>query len=182
MTTTFEFANERCYGSVSSSYTHHDVELHVTFKDIIDGGKVYYIAPSPADHRHSFSGSGLPFPSERVAFEGTPNKGVLEGGASHTVKLFMPNAYYADFNGTLVPPYVLFEYASGGKHRTAKVTLGQGIPYRSLTYPKGRKDAMFYKKGWSLPVRTQEQIARHSGYPVINMEAPDYWGLRPPHP
>jgi hypothetical protein len=181
----YEFANELCTGTIETGeYTHQDVTLSLMFNDIADDGKVYYIAAAPADHRHSFSGSGLPFPSEEAAFQGTPNKGMItvREKVVHSLKLFLPNAYYSDFNGTLVNPYVLFQFTSGGQLRKVKVDLGQAIPYRSLTHPKKRQSPMFYEKGWSLPVRTQEQVLRHSGYPVLNMEAPDFWGLRPPHP
>jgi hypothetical protein len=36
-----------------------------------DDGELSYIAAAPADHRHSYAGSGLPFQSETpVSFEG----------------------------------------------------------------------------------------------------------------
>jgi hypothetical protein len=53
-----------------------------------------------------------------------------------------------------------------------------------LSYPMQntlpRKDAMFYKYGWLMPVRTQEQILRDSAYPDENKMASNFWGLKPP--
>ena len=39
------------------------------------GKQVYvqYWAPSPSDNMHSFSGSGIPFPSEDIAYSNSPN-------------------------------------------------------------------------------------------------------------
>ena len=61
--------------------------------------------------------------------------------------------------------------------------LGQGIPYRSLTWPRKRNwniGPMFFCNN-NLPVRNQEQILRDSAYPKVNEEASNFWGLIPPH-
>ena len=39
---------------------------------------------------------------------------------------------------------------------------------------------MFYHCGNSLPVRTQEQVLRDSGYPEDNRMPDNFWGLKPP--
>ena len=67
------------------------------------------------------------------------------------------------------------------------IKLGNGAPFRSLTYPPQNKgDAArcspnFYATGHKLPIRTQEQILVDSGYPETNKMPPNFWGLRPPH-
>ena len=66
-----------------------------------------------------------------------------------------------------------------------KVELGNGIPFRSLSYPPinntaPRKDPSFYSGGYELPVITQEQILRDSGFPRSNKFPDNFWGLKPP--
>ena len=38
----------------------------------------------------------------------------------------------------------------------------------------------YYCSKTKLPVRTQEQVLRDSGYPEDNKMHDDFWGLRPP--
>jgi hypothetical protein len=159
----------------------NDVQITLQFNPSLPIQQLAYIAPSPADYRASYSGSGLPFPNKEHAFEGTPNHGVVDVyGNQVTLRLAMPNAYYDDFNGTIVQPHVLCMAIYKDQKKDFVINLGYKIPYRSLTYPTTRKDTMFYSHGWSLPVRTQENVLRDGGYPVVNSEAPNFWGLRPP--
>ena len=39
--------------------------------------KIKYWAANPPEFNYSFSGSGLPFPNEDVAFDNTPNRGAV---------------------------------------------------------------------------------------------------------
>ena len=54
-----------------------------------------------------------------------------------------------------------------------------------LTYPplkneRPRSGPEFYEGLWELPVRTQEEICRQSGYPEVNKMPKNFWGLKPP--
>ena len=81
----------------------------------------------------------------------------------------------------MVPPTVYVYYKNtNGVQRNIPIQVSQGIPFRTLTYQPNRKDAMFYKWGWSLPIRTQEQVLRDSGYPQCNTMDVNHWGLKPP--
>lgn len=154
--------------------------------------KVYvqYWAASPPDYRCSFSGSGLPFPNEEMAYESSPNVGKvpLNNDGSFSFRLRFPNSYYKRLGAIYVKPNVklLFKDEQGnmiGKMLT--VTLGEGIPFRSLTFPRLRRwssGPMFFCGREQLPVRTQAQILQDSGYPCVNEEPKNFWGLRPPVP
>lgn len=173
----------------SSSLLTPEVTLNVTLKEPVDDGMIRYIAAAPADHHASYSGSGLPFPNASHAFYGTPNRGEVRVHPvenTTTLRVRMPNSYYAGLGTVRIPPKVYLTYTTNGKKRTIDVQLSEGIPYRSLTYPMvetpawPRKDAMFYSGGWELPVRTQEQVLRDSAYPSENKMHSKFWGLKPP--
>ena len=173
------FDSDTCSGVIDASRA--DVSLVLRFKEPVLNDMVEYLAPSPPDYRGSFSGSGLPFANKQQAYQGTPNKGtanVVNGEA--LVILNLPNSYYDDFS-TLVEPYVdVFYMTVAHQDRHLTIRLGNRVPYRSLDVPPARTDPMFYSKGWSMPVRTQEQILLDAQYPAKNKMADDFWGLKPP--
>jgi hypothetical protein len=147
---------------------------------------VVFWAPNPPDYRSSFSGSGLPFASPSQAYDKTPNYGAVRAvNRQFEFKLKYPNAYYAGLGSLYIPPHVhvkVCENDETDKHHV--VELGEGVPYRTLTYPspptnKPRLNPMFYCKP-NLPIRTQEQVLRDSGYPDSHKMDEDFWGLRPP--
>lgn len=151
-------------------------------KEPVDHDMLYYFAASPPDYRATYTGSGLPFANQPQAFENSPNRGSVKLiNNTFEIKLVFPNSYYVGLGTVLVPPAIHLRYKSiTGEPRTASVNLSEGIPYRTLTYPAIRNGADFYGKGWSLPVRSQEQILRDSGYPITNTMPSDHWGLKPP--
>lgn len=52
------------------------------------------IAPNPIDKITSFSGNGLPFPCETIAFENTPNFSIIPDNGKIDVIFSYPNSYY----------------------------------------------------------------------------------------
>jgi hypothetical protein len=160
----------------------NDLRVEGVIHEGIQNNTIYYFAASPPDYRATYTGSGLPFANAQQAFDNTPNKGnlkLLDG--TFQIDLMFPNAYYTSLGTVCVPPTLYISYTNNmGKERNVSIKLSEGIPYRSLTYHMKRKDAMFYGHGWSLPVRTQEQILRDSDYPSTNQMPNNFWGLRPP--
>jgi hypothetical protein len=139
-----------------------------------DVKEIYYLAAAPPDFNSSFSGSGLPYASSEQAFYNTPNEGVVKvEDSKFLIKLTVPNSYYKDYF-TLIKPRVELMI---NKNKVNVDIPELTVPYRSLQYPKERKDAMFYNK--TLPVRTQEQVLRDSDYPD-KQNFNDFWGLKPP--
>lgn len=182
----FSQPEDRCSGRVIIDNRAVLIEGRFERDVRVDNGTMHFLAAAPADHRESFTGSGLPFANEDQAFADTPNRGsvdfktgVAEYGA-FKLACFLPNSYYADFSGALVGPEVLLIFSSSGKERVVRIRLPDAIPYRSLTYPALRQSPSFYESGWRMPVRTQEQVLRDAGYPCKNKEDPHFWGLKPP--
>lgn len=159
---------------------------------LLTKGKVYvqFWAANPPTYLTSVSGSGLPYPNPEVAYENTPNIGkvLLNPDGTFQFNLNFPNSYYKNLGRTLVRPHVKFLFRDSEGNMIGNiisVKLGEGIPYRSLTWPEKRNwnsGPMFFCGRETLPVRTQAQILMDSAYPCVNKEAPNFWGLRPPAP
>jgi len=145
-------------------------------------------AANPADYLTSFSGSGLPFPNAEIAYENTTNKGATKiSGGVYQFRVRFPNAYYSGLGSVYVEPCVHIKVCEeGGDNKIYTVNLSNGIPFRSLTYPPTqpgtapRTSPLFYAGRDELPMRTQEQILRDSGYPEKNTMPQNFWGLKPP--
>jgi hypothetical protein len=146
---------------------------------------IKYSASNPPTYNSNFSGSGLPFPNETIAFENTPNMGVIEvinGKFSFAIRY--PNSYYINLGSVYIPPQVrlmLVDKNNKQMESIKTVNLGEGIPFRTLTWPIQRdwnKGALFYKNN-DLPVRTQYQILLDSSYPSTNKIPENFWGLKP---
>ncbi len=163
----------------------NDINLDIQL-DPPAAGDVEWVAAAPPDHRTSYGGSALPFPSAQHAFTGTPNTGSVkasDGGRKAQLVLQYPNSYYTNLGSHLVPPTVYLRYQAKGSTRPVHtaVKMSHGVPYRSLAYPASRTGPEFYGNiaSGALPVRSQERILLDSAYPSTNTEAPDFWGLKP---
>ena len=81
----------------------------------------------------------------------------------------------------LVEPCVHIKVCEDGKSGEVEtIKLGNGIPFRSLTYPPIQKDTaprknpMFYAGRQNLPMRTQEEILELQGFPEENNMPKNY--------
>lgn len=181
-----DFKSEGCNGKILYK-GRNDIKIIGRIEDHLSDKRVFYIAAAPADHRATYTGSGLPFANQLQAFEGTPNVGVAEVNEhdnSFEIELMTPNSYIVGLGSVVVPPTLYLEYLDGDrKIRRTSIKVSNGIPYRMLTYPmvpRPRAGADFYDSQFYLPVRSQEQILLDSGYPRINVMPENHWGLKPP--
>lgn len=150
---------------------------------------ILFWAPNPPTYNASYSGSGLPYPNAEIAFENTPNRGAVKTeGGNFEFRVRYPNAYYAGLGSIYIEPSVYIKVCENGSDENIyTVRLGNGIPFRMLTHPQShanissRKDNSFYKGRNELPIRTQEQILRDSGYPDQNTMPSNFWGKAIPH-
>jgi hypothetical protein len=144
----------------------------------------FWAANSP-DYISSFSGSGLPYPNEEVAFENTPNKGVIKVvNNMFNFLIHYPNSYYQNMGSVLVPPCVKMILVDSNNMQLSQiyeVKLGDGIPFRTLDFSPMRNwniGPLFYQ---NIPlVTTQEKIFENSGFPPRNQMPSNFWGFKPP--
>jgi len=148
---------------------------------------IKFNASSPPDYNANFSGSGLPFPNEEVAFENTPNRGVAEVyNGDFSFVLQYPNSYYTNMGTVYIPPQVRMMLVDKDNNELSEIltlNLGEGIPFRTLSWPIQRNwndGAMFYDNQ-KLPVRSQYQILLDSAYPSTNVMPKNFWGMVYPH-
>lgn len=149
---------------------------------------LHFIAANSPTYNSSFSGSGLPYPNEHVAFENTENEGIVEiinGRFSFSIRY--PNSYYSEMGTILNPPQIKIRVCSkNGMNPLSDVQtihLGNSIPYRTLTYANQRNyinGPFFYDNTSMPPVRSQYQILMDSKYPNVNKIPANFWGTKPP--
>ena len=149
---------------------------------------IKYWASNPPDYSSNFSGSALPFPNEEIAFEKSTNVGhseLIKGNFSITLRY--PNSYYKNMGTVYVHPEVQIQVFDKNTNKSVSeiqhINLGEGIPFRTLTYPYQRdwnKGPEFYKNQNIKAIRSQEQILRDSAYPNTNTMPKNFWGQKPP--
>ena len=172
-----------------SEYTSNgDVQVTGNLTNYSPGNtKLVFWAPNPPDYRTSYSGAGLPYANSEMAFQNTPNAGVvpvnLDGSFSFSI--VYPSGYYSGLGTMYVSPHVQLQPIVNGTPGEVEVKrLGEGIPFRLLSYPPipataPRCSPAFYDNRDILPVRTQEQVLRDSAYPKTNQMPANFWGLAP---
>ncbi len=149
---------------------------------------VLYWAASPPNYRTGFTGSALPYANPEMAHQMTPNRGVTKANGGHfEFQIMFPNSYYTGLGTVYMPPHVFVKVCDeNGEGEIQTIKLGEGVPFRMLTYPnvKGaaRDNATFYAGRDRFPVRTQEEILIDSGYPETDKMPENFWGMAVPHP
>jgi hypothetical protein len=164
----------------------YDIQVRGRIEESVKDNTIWYTAASPADHRASYSGSGLPFANQLQAFDNTPNIGTYKLGPDNSfeIELMTPNSYMVGLGSVTVPPTLYIQYTTGNNEpKLITIKVSNGIPYRTLTYPmdpRAREGASFYDPQFYLPVRSQERILLEAGYPRVNMTPNNHWGTKPP--
>ena len=112
---------------------------------------VKYWAANPIDRRDSFAGSGLPFPNSEIAYENTPNVGVVKAhNGQYRINMWFPNCFYVDLGRTLLPPHVLIKICDGHDDVEA-IVVGDTPKHRLLTSPPdGYTRSSFKERNWDI--------------------------------
>ncbi len=128
----FSSANGICHGKIVSDGW--NIAVDGICKSVAP--TVRYAAAAPPDLRGSYMGSGLPFPNEEVAYEGSPNVGEVPCNAGKfSFTLVNPNSYYKNNGTSLVSPHVMFTI--GDQYFDVPMP-SKLVPDRSLTSMPGR--------------------------------------------
>ncbi len=162
----------------------HDMFLFALHNEV----QLSYAAANSPTYNSSFSGSGLPYPNESVAFSGGENIGytpIIQGKFSF--KIQYPNSYYTNLGKDLVPPQVKIRVCLRDSNAIVSdvqiINLGENIPFRTLSYPNQRNylNGPFFYDNRKMPVvRSQYEILLSSAYPHKNVTPPNFWGEKPP--
>lgn len=140
---------------------------------------IVFWAANPVELRSSFHGSGFPFANPAQAYDRTTNFGAVRASNGYfEFKVQTPSAYYAALGTHYVNPHVHIKVCENGKEDHHIIQLGEGVPFRTLTYPIARSNTSFYDHN-NLPIRSQEQILYDSAYPDTHNTPENFWGLRP---
>jgi len=163
-----------------------DLVVKGQLKNNILNCKLFFWAAAPPTLGISFSGSGMPYPNPAVAYDRSPNSGVISVvNGEFSINMKYPNAYYIGLGSLYIAPHVNFKVCQSDQADTYfTVQIDDGIPFRTLTYPappskKPRTSAMFYYEP-EYGARSQEEILRESAYPSTNTIPDNFWGKRPP--
>lgn len=156
-----------------------------TVKNIF-GTHMKFWAANKVERRFSFSGSGLPLPSEKIAFENSPNRGVTKLVLGNfKIIIDKPSSYYTNLGSKYVPSKLYYCFCDSKYQDVSKVyslILGIGVPYRSLNYNESgyrKKGAMGYLNN-ELEYLPQWKLLVKTGFPKNNKQSENYWGVKPP--
>lgn len=142
---------------------------------------ISWMAAAPVTRGIGFAGSGQPYPNKDIAFENTPNQGVVESAdGSFTIQLKgIPAGYFSGLGSIYVPPIVEFVSVtkSGKRFQTTLWINDTASPYRwisggpaTLRPEVDTEDStgrsMYYYGREQLPLfENQEAQLRAKGYP-----------------
>ena len=182
------FEKKTCQGVIITS-PRGNIEVKGYVNSMTSNPTILFWASNTADRVTSYSGSGLPFANPEQAYENSRNVGAVKANNRKFVfNIEMPNSYYVGLGSLYVPPHIHFKICeNGSNNQFHTIKLGEGIPFRTLTYPAppskhSRTSPMFYMNRGSdnhFQVRSQEQILRDSGYPTYNEIPDNFWGMKP---
>jgi len=183
-----DYSNEYCNLTVKQN-TYGDMIISGIAKSrllltaMYGGVLVKFWAPAKPQRGYSFDGSGIPYPTEAIAYQNSSNIGVAElikGRFEFLVN--RPGSYYKDLGKTLVKPEIKFQFSDYNNQPLSpafRIPLGDGIAFRTQSWTPKRDwniGPMFYYAP-NLPIRTQYQILKDSAYTL--KEPANFWGLTP---
>lgn len=157
-----EFQNEylSCQVSIIDNNTKIRIIGNVYNRSIYKN--ILLIAPNPIDKTASYHGTGLPFPSADIAFEGTVNKYNIDVSGLFNIVFAYPNSYYIVSLAQKVISSIFFvlEDANGNK-KFVRFELKDMYPLRSLVDRENRNGPEFYSAKYDiLHIDTAEVIMK----------------------
>jgi hypothetical protein len=136
------------------------IKISGFIKNYMNYSKMAIMAPNPIDKITSFSGKGLPFPCELIAFENTPNFEIINSNGVIDVLFDYPNSYYAPNGYTkIISPIII---SLDGKKII--IQLNDLCPLKTLR-DRSRGDPNFYgMRELILPIGTAEEVMNNYAY------------------
>ncbi len=148
---------------------------------------IKYWAANQPTYNMSFTGSGMAYPNEDIAFQGSKNCGITEVKSNKfSFSINFPNSYYKNMGSEFVGPEVKIKVVNSQNIAVSdiqRISLGENIPFRQTEWPTQRdwsKGPLFYCNKTMPLVRTQFDILKASAYPMTNTTPSNFWSTRPP--
>lgn len=165
-------------------YNNDKIIIEGTVKNIL-GTHMKYWAANKIEKRKSFSGSGLPLASEKMAFQNSVNRGIIKLLLGNfKIIIDKPSTYYTNLGSKYISSklyYCLCNEKYEDVSKVYSIDLGLGVPYRSLTWNESgyRKRGPMGYLNKELKYLPQWKILKGSSYPSNNKQASNYWGIKP---
>jgi hypothetical protein len=154
------FNDEHANFNVIFSENHLTIKLIGNVKNASMYKKIILMAPNPIDRMSNYSGSGLPFPNNEIAFENTPNYvNISNTGVINTVFSY-PNSFYMPdgINKIISSVFIVFTENNGNVFQKY-YKLHDMNALRTLINRSGRNGPEFYAaRDYLLPIDTAENV------------------------
>lgn len=159
------FENEYVSCSVSIAPDEETITINGVVKVTAHFDKIEMFAANPIDSMMNYTGSGLPFPCSRVAFESTPNYCPISGEKFDNVTFMYPNSYYTEDWKRRVEPSIFFKFSRATSDPVfVRFQLPQRnmLKVRTLTYrDRPRSGPQYYSmKEDAIPICGAEETMR----------------------
>jgi hypothetical protein len=152
----------------NDEYIYLNVSIQKNSKMFLEGyiknpsqyNKMVVLAPNPIDRMINYSGSGLPFPNEHIAFENTKNMLMISGTGIINAVFSYPNSFYSRNGKNKILPSIFIELAQGNNAPfQLQYELRDLNTLRSLINRESRQGPEFYgAKDVILPIDTAENV------------------------
>ena len=121
--------------------------LHITgtVNNSLSYTKMVMFAANPIDRLTTYSGSGLPFPNNQIAFENSPNYYEIPSLGEINDTFFKPNSYYS-YSLERVPPTIFVKLTKNQNDSIVQFKLVDPLPLKTLFYRNATFDPSFYQK------------------------------------
>ncbi len=140
------------------------IKINGMVKNPIKYKKMVITAPNPIDKITSFSGKGLPFPSEMIAFENTPNFKIIDSTGTIDAIFLYPNSYYTPDGYKKIKSPIIISLDD----KKIIIELKDKCPLKTLR-DRIRGTPNFYGvKEFILPIGTAEEVMNNYAYAKIN--------------
>lgn len=154
------FNDDHAIFNVIFSENHLKIKIIGNVKNVGMYKKVVVMAPNPIDRMSNYTGSGLPFPNNEIAFENTPNiVDVSNSGVINTVFSY-PNSFYMPdgMNKIISSIFIVFTENNGNVFQKYYKLHDMNV-LRTLVNRSARKGPEFYAaKDYILPIATAENV------------------------
>tara|TARA_B100000795_G_C22805557_1_gene444638 strand:- start:4367 stop:4879 length:513 start_codon:yes stop_codon:yes gene_type:complete len=164
------FDDQHIYLNITFYKDYSKIKLIGNVKNSGQYKNILLMAPNPIDRMSNYSGSGLPFPNNEIAFQNTPNKIDITGTGVINTEFQYPNSFYMPDGINKIVSSVFLQLTDNNNnvfHLYYKLHDINSL--RTLVNRNSRTGPEFYgAKDYLLPIGTAENVMR--AYANIKIE------------